>query len=242
MVFGVRCFIGRVLLLGVIAGMGAGAVRPLEAQSTAARRARRESNVNRRARIQRAIEETYSHRYEVATGGGYLRFRSGDTNLHNNDVVSATSLTYYLAPKLGIVGDLRAAFGSAKINTQIFNQPGFPAINGPYRPSISHYTFMGGVRYRLVTKQRVAVSVDGLGGATYGWFDGDRLGVAPQAIGLYADGIRPAFGVDLNLDYNFYPNLSVRLQPTYAPTLFGSTIQNNKGFNIQLVYRFGRIQ
>ncbi len=240
MVFGVRCAVGRVLLLGVMAGVVAGAVRPVEAQAT--RRARRESNANRRARIQRAVEDTYSRRYEVAAGGGYLRFRSGDTNLHNNDVTAATSIAYYLAPKLGIVADGRASFGSAKINTQIFNQPGYPAINGPFRPSISHYTFLGGVRYRLVTRQKVAVSVDGLGGATYGWFDGDRLGVTPQALGLYQDGIRPAFAVDLNVDYNFYPNLSVRLQPTYAPTLFGSSFQNNKGLNIQLVYRFGRIR
>lgn len=240
MVFGVRCVVGRVLMLGVMAGWMPGAGRPMEAQAT--RRARRESNVNRRARIERAIEDTYSRRYEVAVGGGYLRFRSGDTTLHNNDVTSANSIAYYLAPKLGIVGDLRASFGSAKINTQIFNQPGYPAINGPYRPSISHYTFMGGVRYRLMTRQKVAVSVDGLGGATYGWFDGDRLGVASQALGLYQDGIRPAFAVDLNVDYNFYPNLSVRLQPTYAPTMFGSSIQNNKGLNVQVVYRFGRIR
>lgn len=240
MVFGVRCLVGRVLLLGVMAGVVAGAVRPVEAQST--RRARRESNANRKARIQRAVEDTYSRRYEVAAGGGYLRFRSGDTNLHNNDVTAATSIAYYLAPKLGIVADGRASFGSAKINTQIFNQPGFPAINGPYRPSISHYTFLGGVRYRLVTRQKLAVSVDGLGGATYGWFDGDRLGVAPQALGLYQDGVRPAFAVDLNVDYNFYPNLSVRVQPTYAPTMFGSSLQNNKGLNIQLVYRLGRIR
>ena len=240
MVFGVRYVVGRVLVLGVMVGVAAGAGRPMEAQAT--RRARRESNVNRRARIQRAIEDTYSRRYEVAAGGGYLRFRSGDTTLHNNDATAATSIAYYLAPKLGILADGRASFGSAKINTQIFNQPGYPAINGPYRPSISHYTFMGGVRYRLVTKQKLAVSLDGLGGATYGWFDGDRLGVAPQALGLYQDGVRPAFAVDLNVDYNFYPNLSLRFQPTYAPTLFGSSIQNNKGLNIQVVYRFGRIR
>ncbi len=239
MVVGVCSVVRRVLLLSVVAGMVAGAARPSEAQST--RRTRRESNANRKARVQRAIEDTYSHRYEAAGGGGYLRFRSGDTNLHNNDVTAATSLAYYLAPKLGIVVDGRASFGSAKINTQVFNQPGFPAINGPFRPSISHYTFMGGVRYRLVTRQKLGVSIDGLGGAAYGWFDGDRLGVSPQALGLYPDGVRPAFGVDLNIDYNFYPNLSARFQPTYAPTFFGSSMQNNKGFNLQLVYRFGRI-
>ena len=237
MVFGVRWLVRG---LTVLALMVSAAAIPANAQN--GRRMRRETNVNRKARILRTIEDTYTHRYEAAAGGGFLRFRSGDTNLHNNDVTAATSLAYYLNPKLGIVVDGRASFGSAKLNSQIFSQPGFPSVNGPFRPSISHYTFTGGIRYRLYAMQRVAVSVDGLGGAAYGWFDGDRLGVAPQALGLYADGVRPAFGVDLNVDYNLFPNLAARIQPTYSATTFGSTVQNNLGLNVQVVYRFGRIR
>ena len=41
------------------------------------RRTRRESNANRKARIAKTIQETYSHRWEAAGGGGYMRFRSG---------------------------------------------------------------------------------------------------------------------------------------------------------------------
>ncbi len=240
MVVGVRLLVRRLAVLGFMVGLGASAAVPAAAQN--ARRTRRESNANRKARILRTIQDTYSHRYEAAGGGGYLRFRSGDTNLHNNDVTAATSIAYYLNPRLGIVADGRAAFGDAKLNSQIFSQPGYPAINGPYRPSISHYTFLGGVRYRLYARQKVAVSVDGMAGAAYGWFDGDRLGVAPQALGLYPDGVRAAFAADLNLDYNFFPNLSARFQPTYAPTTFGGSFQSNLGFNLQLVYRFGRIR
>src|ERR1700690_3987816 len=33
---------------------------------------RRETNANRRARIEKQIQETYTHRWEVAGGGGYL--------------------------------------------------------------------------------------------------------------------------------------------------------------------------
>ncbi len=236
MVCGVLSPLRRMVVLAVLAGLAAA---PAGAQNT--RRQRRESNVNRRARIERTIRATYDHRFEAAAGGGYLRFRSGDTNLHNNDVTAATSLAYYLNPRFAAVADLRASFGNARLDSQIFAQPGYPAVNGPYRPSISHYTFLGGVRYRFYAKQKLAASVDGLGGATYGWFDGDRLGVDPRALGLYQDGVRPAFALDLNLDYNFFPNFAVRLQPTYAPTLFGGSLQNNAGFNIQLVYRFGHI-
>ncbi len=47
---------------------------PAAAQSQ--HRTRRESNANRKARIARTVAETYGHRWEVAGGGGYQRFRS----------------------------------------------------------------------------------------------------------------------------------------------------------------------
>jgi hypothetical protein len=48
----------------------------------------------------------------------------------------------------------------------------------------------------------------------------------------------------LSADYNVYPTLALRMMPTYVGTNFvganGSTIQNNLGFNVGVVYRFGR--
>ena len=52
--------------------------------------ARRETNASRQARIARTIEATYSHRYEVIGGGGYLRFRSGSQLKRNNEISWAT--------------------------------------------------------------------------------------------------------------------------------------------------------
>ena len=75
----VKCVTG-VLLAGLLA---TGAVAA-EAQTTT-RRTRRESSANRKARIARTIAETYGHRYEVAGGGGYLRFQSGAPQ-RNNEV------------------------------------------------------------------------------------------------------------------------------------------------------------
>ena len=89
----------------LLAGFMASGVSALEAQST--HRQRRESNANRKARIARTIEETYTHRWEVGGGGGYLRFRSGENLQKNNQVSFWTTGTYYLNPKLGIVGDVR---------------------------------------------------------------------------------------------------------------------------------------
>ena len=53
---------------------------------------------------------------------------------------------------------------------------------------------------------------------------------------------RPAFSVGLNLDYNFFPNFAARVSPTYVGTTFGGTVQNNLGFKVGVVYRFGKIK
>jgi hypothetical protein len=37
-----------------------------------------------------------------------------------------------------------------------------------------------------------------------------------------------------------YPNLAFRITPSYTATTFGGSYQNNAGFEMGLVYRFGR--
>ncbi len=103
----VKCVAGAVLA----GSMAIGAVA-LQAQPT--HQTRRESSANRKARAQRMIAETYGHRYEVAGGGGYLRFDSGAPQ-RNNEVTFFMTGTYFLNPKLGILGDIRGAYGSAKV-------------------------------------------------------------------------------------------------------------------------------
>ena len=211
------------------------------------RRTRRESNVNRKARIERTIQDTYSHRWELFGGGGYLRFRSGEYLQHNNEVTWAASGTYFLNPKLGITGDARGGFGNAKVGNTIYNIA---------NPLITEYTLMGGVTYRLYMKQKFAISANGLAGYALGNFDGGSKGVPAQNLGMWATSNRPAFSVGANFDYNFYPNLALRITPTYVGTAFrgmnltngvpngtvNGTIQNNLGFNAGIIYRFGRIK
>jgi hypothetical protein len=234
----VKCIAGVLL---VIVASGAGV---LEAQTT--RRTRRESNANRKARIARTIEATYSHRYEVAGGGGFLRFRSGEYLQKNDEVTFFMTGTYFLNPKLGIVADVRGMYGNAKIGN---SSPNFL----PFKPQISEYPFMGGVAYRVYAKEKFAVAVTGEGGAALGKFDGDTKGLPSSALGLWQSAIRPAFSVGVNVDYNFYPNLAMRLSPTYVGTFYQlspldpapnphGSFQSNLGFNIGVVYRFGKIK
>jgi hypothetical protein len=233
----VKCA-AAVLLAGFIAS-GASA---LEAQST--HRQRRESNANRKARIARAIQDTYTHRWEVGGGGGYLRFRSGENLQKNNQVSWWTSGTYFLNPKLGIVGDVRGSYGNARIGNTIFNIAD---------PQISQYTFMGGPSYRFYAKEKTAISAFVTGGAALGKFDSGAKGLSSADIHVWESDTRPVISAGVNFDYNLYPNFAIRLTPTYLGTMFrldpndtstGSrgSIQNNLGFNVGLVYRFGRIK
>ena len=129
-------YVAGVLLAGFIAS-GAVAVRGAD---NATRIARRESSANRKARIARTIAETYSHRFEVAGGGGYLRFQSGSLLQKNNEVTFFMTGTYFLNPKLGIIGDVRGAYGNAKIGNPV--TPTSPDFLG-FNPQISEYPVHG---------------------------------------------------------------------------------------------------
>lgn len=234
----------RLLAMGLVAGMLAGAMTPAKAQTKVQvrqqRRARRETNASRQARIAREIQDTYSHRYETFGGGGYLRFRSGDYTKKNNEVTWAANTSYFFNPKWAVVADARGLFGNAKPQRFL---PGNLDAQSP-NPQINEYTFMGGGSYRFYAQEKVAISAQALAGLGWGIFSGGDKGLTGPELGLWNDGFRPAFAVNLSVDYNFYPNLALRFSPTYVGTDFvgvnGATIQNNLGFNAGIVYRFRR--
>jgi hypothetical protein len=209
------------------------AVSSAEAQGS--RRVTRETNANRRARIERTVQETYTHRWEIAGGGGYLRFRSGQFTQKNSEIGFWMNGTYYLNQNLGIVGEVRGYYGNGKIPN--YNQ--FAALTG--NPQISEYPFLAGPTYRFRLRQRSAVSVFALGGTAIGKFDSASKGIPAAQLGFWpSTNARPAFSVGANFDLNLYPNLAFRITPNYLGTTFGGTLQNNAGFNMGLVYRFDR--
>lgn len=200
------------------------------------KRVRRESNANRRARIAREIQDTYTHRWEVSGGGGYLRFRPGEYLRKNNEVTFFGNASYFLNPKLGILADAHGAYGNAKIGNTDFNLP---------NPQISQYTFTAGPEYRFYADRKIAATAFVTAGIGYGKFASGSKNIPPDSLGIWSTPWRAAFTAGVNLDYNFYPNLAVRIAPTYIGTTFSGqtisgTVQNNLGVNIGLVYRFGR--
>jgi hypothetical protein len=209
------------------------AASPANAQSK--HRLGHETNASRQARINRAVKETYTHRWEVGGGGGYLRFRSGEFAQKNNEITFWVNTTYFLNEKLGVTGELRGAYGNAKV------LGGNPFANFVGNPQISEYPFLAGPTYRFYARQRYAVSGFALGGVAIGKFDGGSHGIPAYELGFWpSTNARPAFSVGANLDLNLYPNFAFRIAPSYLGTTFGNTLQNNMGFEMGLVYRFGR--
>lgn len=210
----------------------------LAAVSTQAQTTRRighETNATRQARIARQIKETYTHRWEVGGGGGWLRFRSGEFTQRNSEITFWTNTTYYFNEKLGVTGELRGAYGNAKVleGNQFANLVG--------KPQISEYPFLAGPTYRFYLHQRIAVSGFALGGVAIGKFDGDSKGIPATDLGFWpSTSARPALSVGANLDLNVYPNLAFRIAPSYLGTTYGGSYQSNMGFEMGLVYRFGR--
>ena len=200
-----------------------------------ARRSGRETNANRKARIERQIADTYTHRWEVAGGGGYLRFRSGQFTQKNSEIAFWMNTTYYFNRNLGLTGEVRGAYGNAKIE----NLNPYATLVG--RPQISEYPFLAGPTYRFRLRQKTALSAFVLGGTAIGKFDGDSKGISAANLGLWpSTSARPAFSIGGSLDLNLYPNLAFRITPSYTATTFGGTLENNAGFEMGVVYRFGR--
>ena len=216
---------------------------PLAAHAQSPLRTRRETSANRRARLAREIAETYAHRYEFSGGGGLLRFRSGEYLRKSSEITFYGNINYLLNAKLGVLADVHGAFGNAKIGNNDFNL----ALN----PQISQYTFTAGPSYRFLAQRRVAMSVFATGGMALGNFAGGSKGFFPDRLGIWSTTTVPVITGGVSFDYNFYPNLAARITPTYIGTFFDGaapsdgvqtvhgTVQNNLGFNIGVVYRFG---
>src|SRR6476646_2503722 len=71
---------------------------PTQGAETAAARVR----ARRQQRIAAIIQDIYSHKYEGYAGGGYLRFRPGDSLQRVTEVSWTVGFTDYIKPMLGI--------------------------------------------------------------------------------------------------------------------------------------------
>lgn len=202
-----------------------------EERARVIREAQARVNARRQARIAQVIRETYGYKFEGYFGGGYLRFRPGDSLQKNNEAGWNIGVTDYIKPNLGVTIDVRGYYGEAYIGNNPY---------GIFLPSISQYSFLFGPQYRVYAKPKLAVSLQGLAGFGHGNFDTGTGGLPASYLGLYNNGTAFSFSLAAPVDYNLSPNLAARITPTYLFSNYGSSIQNNLGFNAGVVYRWGK--
>ena len=206
---------------------------PQQNQVRLAQEAQARIRARREARKQRVVQDTYSHKFEVYGGGGYTRFRPGESLQHINESLWNGGFTDYLWGRWGLTGDLRGYYGTAFITPNPYNI---------FKPSISEYSFMAGPQYRIVRREHWAISGQALVGGAKGNFNAASSGVPPGTfVGLWGQGVDFSLALGVPIDYNLGPGLAARIQPGYWLTTFGGTAQvKNIGFNAGIVYRFGR--
>jgi len=226
-----RCLTAAVVVMSLGVAMG------VQAQT---QHKRHESSVSKKFHLQHVIEDTYTHKYEAAVGGGLMRFTAGPTLRRDNQIDWATSLAYYLNPKYAIVGDIRGHYGDVSLPNAVY-------VNGVYTPTygqhplVTEYTFLAGPQWRFYRAEKYSMSAHVLAGMSMGNFDGGSKAIPAPQLGMWPDS-NSAAAADggVNFDYNFYPNLAFRATPYVLYTHFGGANQVNKGVNFQIVFRFGR--
>ena len=187
-----------------------------------------------------AIHDVYSHLYEVYVGTGYMRFTPGEGATPGEGLQKVNEwswnvgATRYYNERLGVTVDARGIYGSAYIGPNPYSN------TAVYKPAISQYTGMIGPTYRFLIAPKYSVSGRIMAGAGYGNFSGDLGSFTPAGLGLYSDGITAAVSASVPVELNLTPTIGFRIAPEYVLTSFGSTIQNNLGYTLGLVYRWGR--
>lgn len=218
----------RSICLIVLAAMASFFAVSADAQTNASQR----RQANRQRRAQAAIKNTYSHKFEVTLGGGYLRFRPGPDLRHINEIGWNVAGTRYFNERLGLTADFHGYYGTA--------HP-FPNQFGIFNTGIREYVYQGGPTYRIYAQQKFAVSAHVYAGASTGVFDAHTNHIPPEFVGIYPVATVFAGTAGVTADYNIDPALSIRVTPELLVTRFGSQSQFNRGVSFGIAYRFGQL-
>jgi hypothetical protein len=187
----------------------------------------------RQQRRAQAIQEAYSHRYEIYTGMGYQRFKAGARSNVQKVTTYAwdAGFTRYFNERFGVTLDGRGNYGTPYVGLNKSNVT---------RPAVSVYSVMAGPTYRFYMLPHASAGVRVLGGYAQGNFSGDTNGFGGKYLGLYNDGYTYSMNASLPLEWNVSPTLALRIAPEFTTTGFGSETQATPGFTGGFVFRFGK--
>ena len=204
-----------------------------------AREAQARVRARREQRTQAAIQDTYSHKYDLYFGYVFSRVRPGHDLQHVNEYGWNVGVTRYLNQKLGVTADLRGQYVNAYTGFVRSQIPSGGTLQGAFKPFISNYSVMAGPQYYVKQRKNYAISGQVLAGVTYNIFNATSAGLSGTYVGLYPNATRFTAAAIVPVDTNLGPGLAFRIAPTYQLTTWGGDVQHNLGFTIALNYRFG---
>lgn len=204
--------------------------------------------LRKQQRLEQQIQENYSHKYDVYLGMGYLRFHPGVNLQKINERAWVMSFSRWYTQKWGVSVEGRGEYGTAYTGPNA-------AVFGTFLPEIYQYTGLVGANYRFYRRPKIGATVRLAAGPSHGNFDGDAHGITSKdfnenGIGLYATSTKIVGDLSIPVDVTVTPGLAIRITPEYMLTPFavtsaytgnkGTQLQNNLGFNMGIVYRFGK--
>jgi hypothetical protein len=213
---------GRVLMMGLIAGLMASGARRAEAQAVP----------TGNGKLGASAPPTYDNKYEVYGGINFMNFQAGQAlpkrmNMGGGEI----SMTYWLNKKWGAVAEYRGEAGTT------------PVLSNPYvnRPLVYMNMGLFGAQYRGPKNRYAAVNFHGYGGIAYGVFNSSTGNIPPlfNNVGLYPNGSAPMFALGGSIDFNWTKNVAIRVSPDLMLEHFGTETREFVAVSGGVVYRFG---
>jgi hypothetical protein len=205
---------------------------PEQTQSSRRSLANRRLQTKQRREAQ-LITDTYTHRWEVYTGGEYMRFRPGP-DIHNSGMGGwILGATRYFTPRFGITADARGDYGNNSLGAT-------GGTHNTYNAKFAVFPFTIGPQYRFYGSPKISVSAALQVGDIYGYFDKNTGPFPPTSVGFYPASNVGAAIASIHLDYNLSPGLAIRLSPHMLLDHFGGNFDHNQSLMVGIVYRFGR--
>lgn len=197
-------------------------------------------------------EVYYNHRWDIYGGAGYTNFLAGPQLQQRSNMGGwEAAASYWLNWHWGIAADARQYIGTSGVFPNAnggITTPCKPFSNSCYNnptvtgPRIMQYYFMAGPEYRIYRRSKASGTFHAMFGNAWGIFDAANLhGLDPQTIGLFATQWTFAGAIGGTFDYNYSPRIAFRAQPELLLTRYGGTAQQNFGFSVGPIFRFGKL-
>ncbi len=175
----------------------------------------------------------YENRLDLSGGYQYSHFNTGvGHSLHSNLMGGEGTATAWVSHVVGFSASVRYLTGTIPVADN---------AAGITNPRMSETLFLFGPEFRLYKAPKYTLGFHVLLGGTYGIFDTDFKGTAPNTLGVYNNQLAFAAATGATWDYNLSPRFSVRGVTDWQATHYGYSSQNEFAGSVGIVYKIGSL-